>query len=211
MKKFIYLLVFSLIFFISFSSCGEAEGESFNTSDYIYVMINIGKTTDTPNRDNKLFKVNGKLEADLKDNFDYVSSILTKEGHPFNLFYDTNEIFTFKVKAKDIKDVLNDYKITITTDEPEIPVKEFKDTGLGTSNRWCYSNDVKDITTEADFGDVKLVFIKYTYDNHYGNGYFDRQGQLHDKLTGENDDLKNALECSRGFRDEPIGVWLVEY
>ncbi len=208
MNKIIYLIVLT-IFIISCGSKGDTEKEIFNTIDYVYVIVRVGKTVNTPNRESNLFKVNGKTEEKLKDNFDYVNSLLTAQGHPFNLDSDSDEIYTFKIKAKNIKEIVDTYKITIDSNSEIVKIKSFEYIGLGVKNAWCwYKHKIEDVRSEADFGDVKLVFIDFMYKHSENLEYakIEKNGQLHDKLTGIKDDTKNALNCADG-----IGVWHVEY
>ncbi len=134
LKKYLILLI-TLIF--TFVSCGEkgTSEEEFNTTDYVYIIVDISKYIDTLNRDNRLFKVNGKMESDLQENLDFIKSRLEAQGYPF--YKDTDErfkseeIFTFKVKAKDIKEISDSFKIKVTANETGYLTTPFEYTGLG--------------------------------------------------------------------------------
>ncbi len=199
LKKYLILLI-TLIF--TFVSCGE-EGtseEEFNTTDYVYLVVEISKTEDTVNRNDRLFKINGKAESDTQKVMDYINSQLTKQEHPITGLSNPsdNEYFAFKIKAKDIKEVSDSFKITITAKEAGYLNFPFEYTGFTHDNFWCPVG--VDVQKEADFSSMKLAYMLMQY-NYYVDDPEDRgfniPSTVFDKLTG-NPDVQNGLGCGGG-------------
>ncbi len=198
-----YLILFLILIF-TFVSCGE-EGtseEEFNTTDYVYVMINISKYAATPNRDKELFKVNGKTQSELQGNLDFVKSRLEEQGYPY--YRDTRpltpyeEIFTLKIKAKDIREISDSLKIKVTANEAGYLTTPFEYTGVGHEQWRCGTVDIQ---KEADFPFIKLVHIELYY-NYYEDDP-SRNGIkilefMYDKLHG-NPEIQGGLGCAGGW------------
>jgi len=198
LKKYLILLL-TLVF--AFVSCGE-EGtseEEFNTTNYVYLVVELTKTEDTVNGSENLFKINGKSEDDTKNVLDYVNSQLTKQGHPLTsiTIVPDLEYFAFKIKAKDINEVVNTFKIKVTAKEAGYITTPFEYIGFGRKNAWCSGIDVQ---KEADFPYIKLAYmvLKYNYYIDYPEERgFEVQGFFFDKLTG-NPDVQNGMGCAGG-------------
>jgi len=199
LKKYLILLL-TLVF--AFVSCGEegTSDEEFNTTDYVYLVVELTKTEDTVNRDNNLFKVNGKSSEETIKILDYINSQLTKQGHPITGITDDlpAEHFAFKIKAKDIKEVSDSFKITITAKEAGYLNFPFEYTGFTHTNYWCSENT--DVQKEADFSSMKLAYMLMQY-NYYDYDPEDRgfypPSTVFDKLTG-NPDVQNGMGCAGG-------------
>ncbi len=199
MLKKHFILLLTLIF--TFVSCGEdgSSDEEFNTTDYIYLVVELTKTEDTVNGTQNLFKINGKSEDDSKEVLNYVNAQLTKQDHPLTnitIFPDL-EYFAFKIKAKDINEIVNTFKIKVTANEAGYITTPFEYLGFGHKNAWCSGIDVQ---KEADFPYIKLAYmiLQYNYYEDYPEARgFEVEGFFFDKLTG-NPDVQNGMGCAGG-------------
>ncbi len=82
LKKIAILLILSLLVL----SCGEESNDNikddgtYNTTDYVYLIVELEKGGYNINLPENLFKINGKSESDTENTFNYINSILEQQG-----------------------------------------------------------------------------------------------------------------------------------